>query len=136
MKNKLEPNHTLVYWIKEFFKGGNYRIYIRDVNHDTMKRTGKNLQEKLILQLRERLKIKKRKQEELESTLVRVKRESRYAYEDLKDCMKSLKDEVKSDVVDAVDKHFDVQLVEKVVKVMKKMSRHMSDGQSDSEYEM
>ena len=86
------------------------------------------------MSLRERLKIKKTKEEELGSTLIRVKRESRYAYEDLKEGIKELKEELREDEVDSAPKA-DAKLWLKMVKTINRMSR-MIDTQSDSETEV
>ena len=54
-------------------------------------RTNANLQEKFINSIRERLAFKRSKRNQLEADLNKIKRESRVAFEDLKDYIKNLK---------------------------------------------
>ena len=54
-------------------------------------RTNANLQEKFINSIRERLAFKRSKRNQLEADLNTIKRESRVAFEDLKDYIKNLK---------------------------------------------
>ena len=131
----MKPNHTWRYWWNEFFRGGNYRIYSKEEEEDnldtTMKRTSKKLQEKFVLSLRERLRVKRMKEQELESTLIRINRESRLAYEDLKDCISNLKTELGDDEVDSRQK-IEERKWKKLFKKINRMSL-MSDPQSDSD---
>ena len=60
--------------------------------HQNLTVTNKKLQEKFIVLLDERLKIKKEKKQELETTLVKIRRDSQYAYKNLTDCLDELKD--------------------------------------------
>ena len=130
--HNLKPNHSWRYWWNELLLGGNYPIYIKESKKQTtMIRTHKKLQEKFIVSLRERLRFKKSKEQELESTLIRISRESRYAYEDLKDCISELKKEVGSDETDS-DQKVESRKWQKLFKKINRISL-ISDVQSDSD---
>ena len=96
-----------------------------------MTRTRKKLQEKFIVSLRERLRFKKSKEQELESTLIRINRESRYAYEDLKDCITELKQEIGSDETDS-DQKVESRKWQKLFKKINRISV-ISDAHFDSD---
>ena len=89
VKHQKTPQSSLRYWWNELTKGGNYVMY--KIKDEKAIRTNANLQEKFINSIRERLAFKRSKRNQLEADLNTIKRESRVAFEDLKDYIKNLK---------------------------------------------
>ena len=89
VKHQKKPKSSLRYWWNELTKGGNYVMY--KIKDEKAIRTNANLQEKFINSIRERLAFKKERRNQLEADLNTIKRESRVAFEDLKDYIKNLK---------------------------------------------
>ena len=79
-----------------------YKFESEDGDDGDPIKTNATLQEKFITSLRERLAFKRSKRKQLDADLNVIKRESRVAFEDLKDYIKNLKTNLKAaDEVDA-----------------------------------
>ena len=106
--------------------------------------TNANLQEKFIKSLRERLAFKRTKRKQLEADLNAIKRESRVAFEDLKDYIKNLKSNLKAtDEVDGpkspeVNSQEEVKLQTKSTmnsKFWKKLRRMLREENRQSDFQ-
>ena len=86
-------NSGFRYWWNEIVRGGNYVLHYFE--HENLIKTNAKLREKFIKSLRERLAFVRTKKKQLDADLNMIKRESRVAFEDLKDCIYNLKSELK-----------------------------------------
>eukprot|EP00093_Oithona_nana_P012401 12401.XXX_350113_348538_1 [CDS] Oithona nana genome sequencing. len=142
VKHRKMPNSSLTYWWNELVRGGNYVMY-KFENEDAI-RTNAKLQEKFIKSLRERLAFKRTKRKQLEADLNAIKRESRVAFEDLKDYIKNLKSNLKAtDEVDGpkspeVNSQEEVKLQTKSTmdsKFWKKLRRMLREENRQSDFQ-